>query len=138
MNKLLAISAASLLAVAVAVPALADDGSHNPLGLQASCTAKAYSYGDYINQCTFTTSRQSVYDVAMLNPGFPGGGYYVPMTNSSNPFTSIAPHSTVSTAPYFGAWYVDGHTTLELPTTYQDKQGWTYAIQVPVTYTIEP
>ncbi len=102
--------------------------SEAPLGVQFSIIAYAYSYGDYMEHFTITTTGKAIYNLRMADPSFPGPG----VTNLGN----VPAHTTVD-RPFGGAWYIDGHTILDLPATYQDVSGKTYSTNVLGTYVIQ-
>ncbi len=130
---IVALAAATTTALAIAVPTLAAGGSTNPLGVKIACNATAYPYADDIQACTITTDKQPIYNVRILNVGWPGGG---PAYTGS--VGDVPAHSTVSVTPGMGAWYGDPYSTVLAPTTYQSKSGQTYTIDVPITFTIVP
>ena len=128
-----ALAAATASALAVALPTLAAGGSTNPLGVQIACNATAYPYADDIEGCTITTDKRPIYNVRILNVGWPGGG-----PASTGSVGDVPAHSTVSVTPNMGAWYVDPYSTVLAPSTYQSKSGQTYSIDAPITFTIVP
>ncbi|MGZ6693192.1 MAG: hypothetical protein ACXVHQ_38050 [Solirubrobacteraceae bacterium] len=128
-----ALVAATTTALVVALPTLAAGGTSNPLGVKIVCNATAYPCGDYIQACTITTAAQPIYNVRILNVGWPGGG--PAYTHSVG---DVRAHSTISATPNMGAWYVDPYSTVVAPTTYQSKSGHTYTIDAPITFTIVP
>jgi hypothetical protein len=139
---IVALAAATTTALAIAVPTLAAGGSTNPLGVTIACNAIAYPYADGIQSCTITTNQQPIYNVRILNIGWPGGG---PTTTASQPPVGDFPaHSKVTVTPGtngwlgMGAWYIDPYSTVAAPATYQDDRGKTYTIKAPITFTIVP
>jgi hypothetical protein len=102
-----ALAAATTTALAVALPTLAAGGSTNPLGVKIACNATAYPYADDIQAWTITTDTRPIYNVRILNVGWPGGGQAY--TGSVG---DVPAHSTVSVTPSMGAWYVDPYSTV--------------------------
>jgi hypothetical protein len=129
MKKLIAIAGATA-SLAVGIPALASSGPAHPLGVRFSnLVAYAYSYCDYMHSLTITTSGQDIYNVQYADPSFPGPGWRTLVAE-------VPAHSSVTLVPPSGAWYIDPHTILDLPVTYQDAAGNTYSTDMFGTYAI--